>query len=246
MNERGETVRSFPRQRRGTVDYMRVAGRRSVVYGLVEVDVTEARQRLRARKEQTGERISFTAFLASCLAQAIDESPEMQAYRDWRGRLVVFDDVDVNVLVETTVDGEHIGVPHVVRAANRRTVQSIHEEIRAAQANPNEGRQSPWVSRAMRLPGVVRRQVWRLPQLFPRRWKRLAGTVSITSVGMFGSGGGWGVTPTNYTLQLTVGGIATKPGVVDGRIEPREYLVSPWGSTTTWSTGHLPRGSSTG
>ena len=27
-----------------------------------------------------------------------------------------------------------------------------------------------------------------------------------------------------YTLNITLGGIATKPGIVDGRVEPREYL----------------------
>ncbi|GAB3670450.1 2-oxo acid dehydrogenase subunit E2 [Halopiger thermotolerans] len=224
MNEHGETVEPLPLQRRGTIDYMRVAGRRSVVHGLVEVDVTEARRRIRERKAETGEGLSFTGFLVYCLARAIDDHPHVQAYRDWRGRLISFDDVDVNVIIETAVDGERIGVPHVVRAANRRSLRSIHDEIRTRQQYPEERPQSPWASLAMRLPGIVRRQFWRLPQAFPRRWKRIAGTVAVTSVGMFGEGGGWGISPTNYTLQLTVGGIATKPGVVDGEIEPREYL----------------------
>jgi len=229
MTERGVTVEPFPLQRRGTVDYMRVAAGRSNVHGLVELDVTEARRRIDEREEATGERLSFTAYLVHCLAQALDEHPHVNAYRDWRGRFVTFDDVDVNVLVETTVDGERIGVPHVVRAANCRSLQSIHDEIRTAQRDPQEGRLSPLASLAMRLPGVLRRQVWRLPRLFPRRWKGLAGTVAVTSVGMFGTGGGWAVSPTNYTLQLTVGGIATKPGFVggaegDGQVEPRECL----------------------
>jgi pyruvate/2-oxoglutarate dehydrogenase complex dihydrolipoamide acyltransferase (E2) component len=34
----------------------------------------------------------------------------------------------------------------------------------------------------------------------------------------------WGVPIPTYTLSITVGGIAEKPGVVDGRIESREYL----------------------
>jgi hypothetical protein len=46
---------------------------------------------------------------------------------------------------------------------------------------------------------------------------------------MFGQGTAWGIPQAqNYTLGLTVGGIARKPGVVrtdDGeRIEPREHL----------------------
>lgn len=224
MTEPGETIEPFPLQRRGTVDYMRVAGRRSVVHGLVEFDVTNAKQLIRAREAETGEQLSFTAFLVFCLAQALEDHPHVQAYRDWRGRIVQFDDVDVMVIVETQIDGEQIGVPHVIKAANRRSLQSIHDEIRTAQNNPNEGRQTGLASLGLRLPGPLRRLIWRLPQSFPRRWKRLAGTVAVTSVGMFGTGGGWGVSPTNYTLQLTVGGIDRKPGIVNGEIEPREYL----------------------
>lgn len=157
----------------------------------------------------------------SCLAAAIEEHPGVQAYKDWRGRRVVFEDVDVMVMVETTVNGDRIGV---VREANRRPVESIHEEIRTAQTDSETGRQPWWATLAMRLPGVLRRLFWRQPQLVPRRWKAVAGTVPVTSVGMFGSRGGWAISPTNYTLQLTVGGIATKPGIVDGRVEPRELL----------------------
>jgi len=41
---------------------------------------------------------------------------------------------------------------------------------------------------------------------------------------MFGTGGGWGLPVPNHTLQLTLGGIAKKPGIVEGRIDVREYL----------------------
>jgi pyruvate/2-oxoglutarate dehydrogenase complex dihydrolipoamide acyltransferase (E2) component len=41
---------------------------------------------------------------------------------------------------------------------------------------------------------------------------------------MFGSRGGWAVSPTNYTLQLTVGGISAKPRYRDGELVERELL----------------------
>jgi pyruvate/2-oxoglutarate dehydrogenase complex dihydrolipoamide acyltransferase (E2) component len=43
---------------------------------------------------------------------------------------------------------------------------------------------------------------------------------------MFGAGAGWavGIVPL-HTLCLTVGGITRKPGIIDVRIEPREYLA---------------------
>ena len=222
MTDREDPVGPFPRARLGTVDYMRVASRRSDVHGLVELDVTEAQRRIAEHEVETGERLSFTAFLVHCLAAALEAHPDLNAYRDWRGRLVTFGDVDVNVIVEQEVDGRRIGVPHVLRAANRRSLRSLHDEIRATQRSGSGP--SRWAGVFFRLPGVLRRLVWRLPQWFPRRWKRLAGTVAVTSVGMFGSGGGWAISPTNYTVQLTVGGIDAKPRLVDGELRNRDML----------------------
>jgi pyruvate/2-oxoglutarate dehydrogenase complex dihydrolipoamide acyltransferase (E2) component len=43
---------------------------------------------------------------------------------------------------------------------------------------------------------------------------------------MFGKGhGGWGISTTPHSLSVFVGGIARKPAVVDGRIEPRDLLA---------------------
>ncbi len=55
--------------------------------------------------------------------------------------------------------------------------------------------------------------------------KKYSGTTVVTSVGMFGKGGGWGVSfmPV-HTLGLTIGGIAQRGGVIDGMIAIREYI----------------------
>jgi pyruvate/2-oxoglutarate dehydrogenase complex dihydrolipoamide acyltransferase (E2) component len=41
---------------------------------------------------------------------------------------------------------------------------------------------------------------------------------------MFGTGGGWGIPVPNHSLQLTLGGIQDKPGVIKGNIEVRKYM----------------------
>ena len=133
------------------------------------------------REVQTGEQLSFTAFLVHCLARTIEDHPNINAYRDWRGRIVQFDDVDVMVIIEVETDGIRIGVPHVIRVANRRSLQSIHDEIRSVQTDPGERQQPGFASLAFSLPGPVRRLFFRLPQWFPRRWKRFAGTVAVSS-----------------------------------------------------------------
>jgi hypothetical protein len=56
------------------------------------------------------------------------------------------------------------------------------------------------------------------------RWVAMAGTVSLTAVGMFGKRGGWGLAPVQHTLCLIVGGITRKPAMVEDRVEPREFL----------------------
>ena len=219
-------VKPFPRERHDVVDALEVGVRRHMVHALLEFDVTRARELIRGPDVDAGERLSFTAFIVASLARAIDEDRRLHSYRDWAGRLVLFDEVDVVTLIESEVDA--VAIPHVIRAANRRTVREIHDEIRRVQAQPAASAQRSGL--LMRLsaftPGLLRRLFFRALRRNPRSLKRVAGTTLVTSVGMFGMGQGWavGIVPL-HTLGLTVGGITSKPGVVDGRIVPREYLA---------------------
>ena len=226
MSENDDSYQTipFPKIRRLMVDGGRLARQKHVIHGLVEVDVTRARQAIRDHKLQTGEALSFTAFIMACLGRAVDMNKRMQAYRNWRDQLVIFDDVDVNTMFEVEVDGHKIIRPHIIRAVNKKTLRDIHEEIRAFQAGHEGSRESNFIGWFVLLPGFIRRLF--LGALFknPRWLKEMNGTVSLTAVGMFGTGGGWGIPVTNHTLQITLGGIAEKPGVVEGRIEVREYL----------------------
>jgi pyruvate/2-oxoglutarate dehydrogenase complex dihydrolipoamide acyltransferase (E2) component len=183
----------------------------------MEVDVTDARRAIREHRARTGAGLSFTAFIVASLARAVDEDRRMHAYRSGRSRLILFDDVDVTVLVETDVEGARIPFPHIVRAANRKAVGPIHDEIRAAQAVGAPyaaGRR--WLRLWLLVPGFLRERIWATVLADPRRRKRLTGTVAVTSIGMFGRGTAWAIPLTSHSLCLTVGGIARKPGVVVG------------------------------
>jgi pyruvate/2-oxoglutarate dehydrogenase complex dihydrolipoamide acyltransferase (E2) component len=218
-------VRPFPHGRREIVDALEVGVRRHMVHALLEVDVTRPRALIREREARTGERLSFTAFLVASVARAIQADPLLHAYRDWRGRLVLFEDVDVVTLIEP--DAGEAAIPHVLRAANRRSVEDLHAEIRAVQAEPKRSTQrSGLLARASAFtPGVLRRLFMCLLRRSPRWLKRAAGTTLVTAVGMFGMGRGWavGIVPL-HTLALTVAGIAAQPAVVEGRVEVREVL----------------------
>ncbi len=219
------TIVPFPWIRAPIVDSLHVAQRKPLIHALVEVDVTIPRQYLSQHKHETGESLSFTAFIIACIAKALEEHKEVQAYRRGRRRLILFEDVDVCTLVEHDVDGGKVATPFVIRAANRKTFRAIHQEIRAAQA---VGVGSPWAVRVRRLypyvPRLLRMAFWSTFDQYPRLRRRIGGTVVVTAVGMFGKGAGWGIPITDYTLAITLGGIGDKPGVVDGRIEVRQSL----------------------
>ena len=218
------TAVPFPRIRLPMVDGGRMGRQKHTVHGLVEFDVTLARAAIRQYKAQTGETLSFTAFVLACLGRAIDMNRHMHAYRDWRNRLVIFDEVDVNTMFEVEVDGKKTIRPHILRGVNKKTFRAIHEEIRAFQQEHKSSRESKFINRFVLLPGFARRLFYTVLFKKPKILKEYFGTVVLTSVGMFGAGAGWAIPVPNHTLQLTLGGITEKPGVVDHQIAVREYL----------------------
>jgi len=206
------------------VDGGRLGVRKHTVHGLVEFDVTEARKFIRWHRSQTGESLSFSAFFLACLGKAIERNKHMHAYRNWRNQLILFDEVDVNMLFEVDVDGKKTIRPHILRGVNKKSVRELHEEIRAFQDQHMTSEESKFIDWFVRMPSFVRRLfLWALFKS-PRLIKDYYGTVLVSSLGMFGTGGGWGIPVPNHSLQLTLGGIDEKPGVVADRIEIREYL----------------------
>jgi pyruvate/2-oxoglutarate dehydrogenase complex dihydrolipoamide acyltransferase (E2) component len=217
--------------RRVMINMLDLSESKHCMYGLLEVDVTIARQFITEHKARTGETLSFTGFLTLCLARAVDEDMAVQAYLKGRKQLVLFDDVDVGLMVEKKSGEKRALMGHVIRGANRKTYLEIHQEIRTVQSAPvpsNRG-MPRWFRSAMSLPWplskLVKTSLKMIMSRNPTMPVSMAGTVGITSVGMFGEGhSGWGLFPVTQALGLVVGSIAWKPAVVEGRIEPREIL----------------------
>ena len=224
-------VVDLPAGRRIWVNTLDLSWPAHAIYGLLEVDVTIVRKLITEHERRTGEKLSFAGFLTFCLARAVDEDKTIQAYRKGNKQLILFDDVDVGLMVERQVGEKRALMGHTIRAANRKTYREIHDEIRRVQTEPvPPGRGMPnWFRSALLLPWPLSRLVIALIRMNGRRDPTIAvsmgGTVALTSVGMFGGGhSGWGISPTLHPLGLVVGSISWKPVVVDGRIEPREIL----------------------
>ncbi len=192
-------------------------------HGLVQCDVTETLAYLQAADPP----LSVTAFIVAAVGRAAAAHPEVHAHQNWIGQLVIHHQVDVATLVEVVTPQGSFPLAHLVRDADARSLPEISAELRRIKANPASGgsgrlfrKTSPWGSR---IPGAI--------TLFFRlaarsvRLRKMTGTVSVTSVGMFGGGGGFGIgLPTIQTLTVLVGGMSERPWVVDGELLPRKIL----------------------
>lgn len=233
MNEKVGPYRivELPPGRRAWINLLDMSWPKHCIFGLLEVDVTVARQFFAQHKACTGETLSFTGYLTFCLARAVDEDKTVQAYLKGRKQLVLFDDVNVGLMIEHKVGEKRALMGHVVRGANHKTFSQIHQEIRSVQsqpAPPSRGIPS-WLRSALMLPWPLSRLFGAFLNTIMRRDPTISvgmgGTVAITAVGMFGKGhSGWALTPTPESLGLVVGSIVPKPAIVEGRIEPREIL----------------------
>jgi hypothetical protein len=106
-------------------------------------------------------------------------------------------------------------------------VREIHDEIRALQADPEAFHHSSGFSFMrwfLMLPAFLRDVFYSYLYANPHLIKRHTGTVVLTAVGMFGQGGGWGIPIPSHNVNVTLGGIAQKPGVANGEIALREML----------------------
>lgn len=117
----------FPRHRLAVLDVLSVAARQYTVHGLLEVDVTAARERMRSMAPPP----SLTSFVVATVARAVQGHPEVNARRAGR-RLVLFDDVDVVVTVERPLDKTPVPMPYAVRGAGTKSCAAISAEIQAA------------------------------------------------------------------------------------------------------------------
>ena len=218
----------FPKVRHIYVELLRRGNLRNTIHAFIEIDVTIIRNYIQKVKEETSQSYSLTAYIAFCLGKALDKHKHIQAYRKGLSKLVIFDDVDIDIAIERKLKDTHAPIiPLTIRSANTKTFVEIHEEIRKAQKE-DVSKSNRSLKLFLLFPRFL--EEWFM-KLFWRRYfnnpflrNKTGGTVMITAVGMFGSGIGWGLPIANHTLGITIGGIGKKPGIVNDEILIREYM----------------------
>ena len=233
MNNIGKyRIDSFPASRIATFDIGATSQMKHHIKALIELDVTEARQMIAEKKKQH-QNISFNSWLIKCISKAIEECPEINGIRKGKRKIVIFEDIDISIMIERKIQEEKVPLPYVIRKTNEKSIADIYEEIKAGQRQSidDEGnyvlgeKKNEYLMKAYySMPGLIRRAIWRNIVRSPYLTKQNMGTVIITSVGMMGKINGWVIPVSVHPLSFAIGSIIKKPGVNDSHIEVREYL----------------------
>jgi hypothetical protein len=110
---------------------------RNNIHAITEVDISAPRQFMREYRKRTGETLSLTAFVVTCLSRAIADDMSVNAFRKG-GKLILLENVTISVLVERHISGEQMPEPFGIRAAQAKTYRQIHDEIRTAQKHSGD------------------------------------------------------------------------------------------------------------
>ncbi len=227
------TVQSFPSSRKLTMDGGKIGLQKHHVKALIEIDVTESRKKIKIRKFELGDNISFTSWILKCITQAISEHKQVHALKRGSNKLIIFDDIDISILVEKEVDGTLVPLPLLIRGANNKNITELYYEIEDAKKQIIEegknyvieqNRKKEPIKIFTLLPQFIRIFIWKIILSNPHRVKKMMGTAVVTSVGIDGKISGWAIPSSFFPVCFALSSIVKKPGVVSDRIEIREFL----------------------
>ena len=200
-----------------------VTREKSQIHAITQVDVSIPRQLIHEYRNKSGKSLSFTAYIVHCLAKAVAENSGLNAFIKGR-RLILLDDVTVNVLVEREIKGERVPESVGISRAQKKSYLEIHKEIREAKEHKSNQLGSlsnmSWIRY---IPGFLLRTFVRIASKNIYMQKKY-GLVAVTAIGMFSKYAIWFVPHGGATIMLTVGSIENKPVLVDGKFENRDYL----------------------
>jgi pyruvate/2-oxoglutarate dehydrogenase complex dihydrolipoamide acyltransferase (E2) component len=234
MPERPSYEIEYPTSRQLTFDLGKIGLGKHHIKALLEVDVTEARKLIR-QSRHTGSKASFFAWLLKVIADCVALHPPVAGINQpRRNKVIVFNEVNISIVVEKEVNGARVPLPYVLRKADQKTLYQIHEEIEAAKSQAirnegdyvlNESYSTAGMRLFVRLPQWLRLILMRTFLLNnPQRIQDAMGTVMVTTAGMIGHTHGWIMPFSMHPLGLALGSLNEQPRVYRGEIQKREIL----------------------
>lgn len=224
---------TYPAVRQFTADTGRIGREKHFVRALLEVDVTDALQKIKTLRVP-GKKVSFLSWFIKVLADTVILHPPINGIHAGRNSVVVFKRVNVSTVVEKTVEGVSVPLPLVLRDANNKTHFQLNDEIQAAVAQAvndkgdlvlGKGENQLMLSLGAAMPQWLRLFFMRTFILGnPKRMQEMMGTVMVTSLGTTGRISGWIIPSSMHPLSIGIGSLTKKPVIFEGTIQKRSIL----------------------
>lgn len=227
---RNYRFQNIVRSRIATFDIFDIGLRKHHINAMLEFDVTESRAKLRELRKK-GTVVSFNAWLIKVIASVLQNHPEAAAYFYNKRRLIIFDDINVSMIVEKKSGDTKVPIPLLIERTNKKSAKEITQEIENAksqQLNSDDivlkNQSTTYQKLYYHLPGFLRRLFWKLLLKNPKAAYRTMGNVAVTSIGMIGKINGWFIHKSVHPISFGVGSILRKPVVIDNEIKIRDIL----------------------
>lgn len=224
---------SYPSSRQFTFDLGKIGRSKHHVKALLEIDVTDARKFIR-RSRLSGEKLSFLSWIIKVTADTVSRHPAAAGInRPRKNKTVIFEDIDISIIVEKNIHGKKVPLPYLIRKADKKTPSEIFFEIESAKTKHVEDEKDYVLSKEynpsiiklfLLLPQWIRLLLTRLFMSNPYKVKKMMGTVVITTAGMAGSKHGWIIPYSMHSLSFALGSINLQPVVYKNEICKREIL----------------------
>jgi len=224
-------IHKFPQSRIATVDICEIGKGKHHVTGLIELDISKFRKKIREYNKHNKNKISFTACIISVISNTIKKYETSSSYLKGKNKLMIFADINVSIIVEKALNGQKVPIPLIIEKANEISIEAISKQINDAKNKQIIKKDIVLQKKADRferiyyfLPGYIRRYVWKYILRHPKLSFKKMGNVAITSIGMMGQIKGWFVPISIHPICFGLSSIIKKPTVIDDRIEIREML----------------------
>ena len=223
-------INTFPKTRIATNDICAIGLQKHHIAAMLEIDVSGSREKIKEYKKKNN-KISFTAWLIHTISSTIKEYEIVASYLKEKQKAIIFNDINVSIVVEKEIDGQKVPLPLVIDRANERSIESITKQINDARNQMLSDQDIVLQNKSNRLeriyyalPGFIRRLFWKYLISHPHFAFQKMGNVAITSVGMIGKVNGWFIPISVHPICFGIGRISKKPVVINDKIEIREIL----------------------
>jgi len=224
-------ITGFPDSRIATIDVCEIGKQKHHITGLLEFDVTLSRMKIREYNKTHSEKISFNAWLISVIASTIKKYEAAASFLNGKNKLIIFDDVNVSIVVEKEIQGTKVPIPLIIEKAHKASIASITKQISEAKNKEFTDNEIVLQKKAQKyeriyyvLPGFLRRYFWKFILKRPKIAYKKMGNVAFTTIGMMGKVNGWFIPISVHPVCFGISSIIKKPCVVDDKIEIREIL----------------------